>query len=360
MGRRANKTLIGAFVVGAIALAAAGVVVFGSGRFFSERVLWVMYFEGSVKGLNVGAPVSFRGVKLGSVTDIQMRFHSDLTIWIPVFIEIVPSRISGESGSPIHKILGKAERRRMRPWIMQQLIDRGLRARLETQSLVTGQLMVGLDFYPDKPARLVGDGTVPEVPTIPSSLAELSKTIEKLPLEELVNRVMLAVEGIEQLVSSPELKASLTNLNKTLKDTQDLVRTVNRRVDPLTDRIEATLGEYGELARHVGDRMGPVLVNLDQAVQDYGKLAQNVDGRVAPLISSIEETLKAARTALNTAQGTLASAQGIVGPDSPVVYELTNALREITSAARTIRIMADYFKRHPESLIRGAGGSKGR
>ncbi len=145
MSKPASKTLIGIFVLGAIALAVIGIVVLGSGKFFKETVGVVCYFEGDIKGLNVGSPVVFRGVKVGSVTNILLRFDPQtLDFKIPVFIEIEPDRI--ETIGPRGK---KGER-------MKPLIDKGLRAQLEMQSFVTGQLQIALNLLPDKPAKFVG------------------------------------------------------------------------------------------------------------------------------------------------------------------------------------------------------------
>ena len=139
MSKQANKTLIGAFVVGAVALAVIGVLVFSSGEFFTEKRTFVMYFEGSVKGLDEGAPVIFRGVRIGSVTNIILRADpNDLSITIPIFVEIEPERFE-MGGSRKHS---PEETSRI-------LIQRGLKAELEMQSLVTGKLIVALDFFPD-------------------------------------------------------------------------------------------------------------------------------------------------------------------------------------------------------------------
>ncbi|UCD34191.1 MAG: MCE family protein, partial [Nitrospiraceae bacterium] len=176
MSKQANKTAVGAFVLGAIALAVAGVLIFGSGKFFADTDKYVLHFEGSVKGLNTGAPVMFRGVKIGSVTDILLRYDPvDLSVHIPVIIEVDRSRFS--------RINTVKERRTS----INVLIERGLKAQLQLQSVVTGQLMVDLDFYPEDPVNLVGNNDIPyaEVPTIPSNLQKLTKTLEQLPLDEL-------------------------------------------------------------------------------------------------------------------------------------------------------------------------------
>ena len=203
MSRKANPTFIGAFVVGAVALVVAGVVIFGSGKFFTETRKFVMFFEGSVKGLNIGAPVAFKGVKVGSVKEIRLFLDDrDLTLKIPVYVELEPKRITQIQGGGDPQKLLKAKGVST---LIEFLVQEGLRAQLGMQSLVTGQLYVDLDFYHDKPLRMVGaEPGLPEIPTIASSLEELSKTVEKIPLEDLAQKLLAAIEGIDHFVNSPE------------------------------------------------------------------------------------------------------------------------------------------------------------
>src|SRR5215475_11276103 len=160
MGRRANPTVIGAFIIGAVALIVIGLLVLGRGHFFSDTRTFVLYFDGSIKGLNIGAPVEFQGVRIGSVTDIRViQIPKTSEFRTPVYIQIEVNRI-GEAQV-------KRSRAEQREYL-KSLIQRGLRAQLVAQSLVTGQLIVQLGFYPDTPIRLVGDDPdVPELPTMP-------------------------------------------------------------------------------------------------------------------------------------------------------------------------------------------------
>ena len=308
MSKQANKTLIGAFVVGAVALAVAGVAIFGSGKLFTKVNKYVLYFDGSIKGLSIGAPVIFKGVKIGSVTDIRVRIEGKVldNIRTPVFIEIEADRISKSSADPeLQKFIATAKTGK----VMEILVKRGMRAQLEVQSLVTGQLVVALDFHPDTPINLVGgDPKYMELPTIPSAMEEITKTIEELPLKDLVDKAMLTVEGIERLVNSPDLKGSISALHETL--------------------------------------------------QNANKLVQNVDREVKPLMSSVEKTSEAASAALEQAEKSLALTENVLAEDSPTLNELNKALRDISAAARSISALADYLQRHPESLLRGKGGSK--
>jgi paraquat-inducible protein B len=360
MSKPASKTLIGGFVVGAVVLVVAGVLIFGSGRFLTERINFVMYFEGSVKGLNVGGPVVFRGVKIGTVTDILLRYNpADMSVKIPVIIEIDPDRVDVIGGVP-----HEADPQRA----ISQLVERGLRARLQMQSLVTGQLMVELDFHLDKPVKLVGGDTgYPEIPTIPSPLKELSKRVEKVPIEEIFQKLLAAVEGIEGIVNSPEVKGIISSLNLAAEDISKLVRNIDGKIEPLASNIEdvgssieGTMGETRKLVRNINAQIKPLASSIKETAEDYGKLARNVDGQIAPLGSSIAETLEEVRAALDQGRKTLAVAEDALAEDSPLLYELDNVLKEVSAAARSIRLLADYLKRHPEALIKGKGRSGGK
>jgi paraquat-inducible protein B len=354
MAKQASKTLIGGFVVGAVALIVVGVLVFGSGKFFQERNRYVLFFSGSLKGLSVGAPVLFQGVQVGSVTDISLEANADdLTIQIPVTIEIEPKRFK--------LVRGKRKRRSDSYENLTLLIKRGLRAQLQQQSFVTGQLMIGLDFYPDTPVRLVGiDTEYPEIPTIPTPLEKLTKTLQDLPLEEVVNRVMSAVNGIEKLVNSPDLKASISSLNLALEDTRKLLQNIDSQIQPLASSVDKTLKEYSKAAQEVDKVVEPLGEVVEKTLTSYQKLAESVDEQVNPMISSLHATLKAARLALEQSQKMLATAGYTISEDSPTIYELNNSLREISAMARSIRQLADYLQRHPESLLSGKGTEGGK
>lgn len=350
MSKQASKTLIGGFVLGAVALVVVAVLVFGSGRFLTERLTYVLHFEGSVKGLNIGSPVLFRGVKVGTVKDIQLKADIEaVSVLIPVLVDIEPKRFLGYHRAEDSKVN------------LRRLIEAGLRARLELQSVVLGQLMVELDFHPDTPVKLVGDESgYPEIPTIQSGMQELARTIEKLPIDQLASKLTSAIAGIERAVNSPDVTESISNLNQTLKDIQNLVRNIDSRIEPLASSLEGTIQDYGKLARDVDEKVEPLASGVDNVLKDTRKLVRNIDGQVTPLLASINSTAKLADAALIQAEKTLSTLEGVAGNDSPVVYQLTNTMKELSSAARSIRNWASYLERHPEALIRGKSGSRGR
>jgi paraquat-inducible protein B len=359
MSKQANTTLIGVFVVGAVALLVAGVVIFSTGQFFKNTKKFVLFFQGSVKGLAVGAPVDFRGVKVGSVTDIKVLLdNSDLTLHIPVFIQIDPDRITEiVPGAGFEPALQKTESAD----IVDALVNQGLRAQLGMQSLVTGQLYVLLDFFPDKPIRLAGAKTgVPELPTVPSNLEELTKTFEKLPLDELANKAVSAIEGIEDFVNSPELKETVVALNQSVQQLHNLIRNVDARIEPLATNMNKTLTDARHLLVTIDGQIKPLAASLDQTVKDAGGLVRNINSHITPLTSTIETTFAATASAVKQAEKTFTSVDGVVGENSALRYDLTEALKEFTAAARSLRTLTDYLERHPESLLQGKDKHEGK
>jgi len=229
MSKKPNRTLIGIFVVGAVFLFVFGIIIFSSTKFFRKTQKYVLFFDGSVRGLSVGAPVTFRGVKLGSVKEISLVYdHKTDFTFIPVIIETEASRIKN---SPLRP--DKAS--------MQRLIDSGLRGRLETLSLITGQLAISLDFFPEKPARLRGlIKEYPEIPTIPSPLGELQKNIVDIPLKDISLNLQESVRSLNYALKESK-DAVLYDLETTLREVKEAARAVRILAEYLEQHPEAIL-----------------------------------------------------------------------------------------------------------------------
>ena len=339
MARQANSAVIGAFVIGAVLLAVAAVVALSDGRFWSHRTTYIAFFDGALDGLDVGAPVTFNGVRIGSVTDVRVVIEPDGTsIRTPVVFDIDARRLHNARG-------GKVALERD-PAGLEEVIRRGLRARLEMQSFVTGQRAVALNFYPDTPARFVGSRRYPEIPTIPSSFDTLTRTLQNLPIETLVTETTRAMRSVEALASAPEIRGSAAKLDRLLADADSLVRTVNGRVDPLATSVEQTAVAARTTMADAQAALAQITPAATAALAEYQALAQEARKAVDHTDTEIGSVAAAART-------TLADARTVLGDDSPVRDDLTNALREIAKAARSLRTLADYLDRHPEAIVTG-------
>jgi|YNPNPStandDraft_1061719.scaffolds.fasta_scaffold35865_2 paraquat-inducible protein B len=349
MSRGVSRSAIGGFVLGALALIVVGVGVLGSGKLFRRSQEFVMFFEGSVSGLNEGAPVVFRGVKIGSVKDIQLVFNPrDSSFRIPVIVELEPHRVTG-----VGKDMPPQEQ-------FKKLVESGLRAQLVTQSYVTGQLMISLDFLPEKPAEFKGDSTLPEIPTVPTVMQQLARKLEDLPLEEMVNKIVKSVDGIEALINSPELRGSLGSMEKALQELAELAKNLNSQVGPLASSLKDTIREYGKLAKETDAQVLRTSNAAQDAIRELGRLAQEVERAVSLVSMNLGRTLESADSAAEQARKSLDSIERITEENSPLVQGFTNAMEEMASAARSIRVLADYLSRHPEALLQGKGSPKGR
>jgi paraquat-inducible protein B len=306
-----------------LALAVIAVIIFGSGRFFGDKTIDVMYFEGSVKGLSVGSPVVFRGVRIGSVKDIVLQFDAkDMQLIIPVYVEIDFSKITPIQGWPAASDSDA---------YFKDLIAKGLRAQLEMQSLVTGQLMINIDFFPGTPVKFVGlDKKHREIPTIPSGLDQLLKEAQKIPLKDLVERALKTIESIDRTINSKDLAESLASLAEGLKEAKSVLRKVNNEMDPLLANLKDITGSAKEIAKN----------------------SEDVPNQIGQALASAQNTLK-------QAEMTLKSASGIASENSTVMIEVQNTMRELTKTSRSVRFLADYLQRYPESLITGKKTVKG-
>ena len=345
MGKQASRTVIGAFVVGAIALAVAGVLVFGSGKLLSKQARFVMFFDGSLKGLQVGAPVVMQGVKIGEVTDIYvMADPATLEFFTPVFVKIDPGKIRVAGQETTTWKMRKEEYSDY-----QALVKKGMKAQLVLQSYVTGQLWIGLGLYPDKPVRLVGMiKDVPEIPTIPPTLDELEKTIGELPVKQIVWKLDNVMTGIDRIVNSPEMQRTVVNLEKATGDIDRLVKRVDSQVEPLSSDVRRTLEEANKtLASAQG-----TLAQTEKTLA----FKEGVPGQVA---ENLLATLTSARIALDESRKALVAVQDFTSQSAYLGYEAGSTLEEMKSLSRSVRSLTDYLDRHPESLIRGKSPDKG-
>lgn len=351
MKRRTASVLIGAFVLGALAVAILFVVFLARSDFWVKKSVFVLNFDHSVSGLKEGAPVQFRGVRIGRVSDIRVVTNPQtMNVNMPVFIEIDPRRILWKDGQ------GEVEQ------LFSHLIDRGLRARIRVLSYITGQRMIELDVLPGTPRQMSRrELEHPEIPTVPSRLQELSRTLQELPLQELLTKLTSAVEGVERIVSSREVTRSLYDLSQTLRSARSLFATLGEHVPGMSRQLNATLGEAQGVILRADSQLKQLAEDLRKAsraaedafrqMEGTFSLEQGVSGELA---TSMRKALQAARSTLEQTEASLSAVEDMAG-DSELRFELASTLKEISSAARSIRSLAQYLERHPDALWRGKG-----
>ncbi|MFH2091809.1 MAG: MlaD family protein [Pseudomonadota bacterium] len=269
---------------------------------FIKKIAFLLFFEGSVRGLNVGAPVEFKGIKVGMVKDVRLEFNSkDNTFRIPVLIEIEPERVISQDLQLVSSF----------PQTLNLLVEQGLRARLQTGSLLTGQLYVELDMHPDTPIRLVNaDSPFPELPTIPANLEQMTTSVkrildnmEKMEIAKIGTELLKTLQGANKLIHKPELEQAMEDFQKSL---------------------------------HL---LSMVLHKLDQHVE--------------PVAVNLENAIGAGRKTLEKAQITLGLIDDVLEPGSPLQYRFIELSTEVEEMARSIRILVDMLERNPNAVIFG-------
>jgi paraquat-inducible protein B len=303
----------------------AAIVLFGSGRFFKETDHWVAFFPGSLRGLNVGSPVVFRGVQVGQVTDIIVNFNAaELSVNIPVIFETDPERFR-----PIGTTLIEDDKE-----MHLALVEQGLRAQLQLVSLVTGQLAINMDFYPDTPVNLFGVKNAQlgdnvrdwwEVPTISTPLQDLEKALGEINFKDMAEDISRAMDGIAKLASSPELHASILELKDTLIAFRSLAKNVDSKVEPLSTSLDQTL------------------VDVRAGIGDARKL----------MATDLKGALTSAKAALDNLDKTLVSIENLAEEGTQLRHEISVALTEVSAAARSVRVLADFIEQHPDAVLRG-------
>ena len=373
MSREANPKVIGAFVIGAMVLVLAGVLILGSGKFFTTRPRYVLYFDTSVAGLNAGAPVLLQGVRVGQVVSVQAEFDlKEKAVRIEVIIEVDSNAVSVVGGKLTEVGGGKG---------VELLVEQGMRGQLAMQSFITGQLYILFTFPPNVPLKHVKyGGEYPELPTVPSPIEKLTKKLENLNVQKLADSLTNTLEGVEKLINSPEILETIRTVEATAKDLRKLVQNANNKIDSIAsvaqetmrdtrklvqtavDKVE-TIGtgtntavqDVRQLISNLNNKIDALSASLDGAIQDARNLMKNVDGAVGPIKTELGETLKLAADALKEASLALKNIQTATSDNSPLRYKLLETLDRLSGAADSIRNWADYLERHPEALIRGKG-----
>ena len=308
---RANPKIVGGFIIGGTLLLLVAIAALVSGKFFTHSTTYVSFFPESVRGLQIGSPVTFRGVPLGQVTAIEaFMAPKDGGIDVEVTFQVNLDRIH-DPGGGTNQLQGMnaADAAKL-------LAEKGLRAELQSTSLVTGQLYIDLDFHPDQAPRLLDIPTrYPQIPTAPTKLQVLGDRIEKLataisdlPFDEIARNLSEALVAIRDVARAPEIRKAL-----------------------------AAAGSAGQdLSRTLG--------TVDRLVSDLRGKVNEVD--VRQVVSDLHRTLEAAEKGLVQVQSTLAGTSG-------AQREFSHTLSEISRAAAAIRTLADYLERNPSSLLVG-------
>ncbi len=324
MSKDISKTKVGAFVIGGIALFVLAIVSLGGKDIFADDIEYVLYFDGSVSGLSIGAPVVFRGVPMGQVKQILLVANArDEAVTIPVYIKINAASIAfAGAGEEDMDSASRAE-------LMRRMIQRGLRARLQMQSLITGQYNIELDFFPDTPARYHSANHAFEIPTVPSPLDQFQRTLARLPLENMAKSLNDALDGFARLTNSSDLHATFKAMRQTFENTAELTTNATS----IRNDLQRTLNAIGDTS-------------------------VTIDSQLPEAMTAFQLAMNGFAAAANELEQVLASTQKLVSPDSPTMRDVHNTLNEVSKAARSFKELTDMLEQQPESLLLGKGGKE--
>jgi len=314
------QTLVGAFVLGGVVLALAAIVLFGKFNLFNPPLRAAVVFEDSIAGLAVGAPVTFRGVRVGAVESIAIRFDpKSHTAFIPVIVRIEPdsAQVARETGQNSVNL--------------SALITRGLRAELNIQSFVTGQSAINLDFDPAAPAVVHPELTsLPEIPTRQSTIQRAKEQLSQLPLRELSDNTNATLQSLRGL--SEKLDADLPPLVESLRATSDrsaqLVETATQTIRSLQDKLDTTLANISQLA-----------VSGDRQLNERG-------AELHTLLTDATQTIEQAHEILG-------DVKSVTSSRATTRSNVESTLRDLSAAAASLRGFANDVEHNPQLLLTG-------
>ncbi|RZI83319.1 MAG: MCE family protein [Rubrivivax sp.] len=315
-----NALLVGGFVICSLVLIVLMLITVGGADLFAKQLKAVVYFQGSVRGLYVGAPVSFRGVKIGEVQSIGIQVDpQSLAARIPVMLTLGTDTLKmGADGEKLSNL--------------PDLVRRGLRARLIMQSVVTGQTGIDLDFKPKTPLVLVsgGTGTVPEIPATRDKLDAFIDQISELPLADIVQ----------------DLRRTVTTLEQTLKITQVAVESSGKQISAAASQAQQTMVVGAQALQAVQAQARTTLVSIQQ----LSDASREVVLKTQP---DLALTLKSTRDAAQAAQQAMDNVADFSAAGSPLRSDAEMAVHDLSMAARSLRSFADQLERQPNTLLFG-------
>jgi paraquat-inducible protein B len=318
--RADRQTTVGAFVLGGIILALAAVVLFGKFNLFNPSTRAVIVFQDSIGGLSVGAPVTFRGVRVGAVENIGIEFDPKTKVaYIPVTVRLEPgpALIGGKLGE---KDIGLAA-----------LITRGLRAELNIQSFVTGQSQIDLDFDPDSPSVLHADiATLPEIPTKQSALQKAREQLSQLPLRELAE-----------------------NANATLQSLRGLAEKLNSDLPPLADSLKATSDRSGQTVEAAGQAIKDVQDRLASTLSTISRVAASSGDQLDQRGADLHTLLTTSNQTMLQVRGLLGDLKSLTSDRAASRVNLESTLRDLAAAAAALRGFANDVEHNPQLLLTG-------
>lgn len=323
MSKNVNPTVVGLFIVSGLALGVAGLLLFGSSRLFSSTLECIAYFDQSLNGLDEGAPVKYRGVTIGTVKRVMVRFNQATNDYaMPVILELQPKLMKERLGDDPGEFLSERA--------LATRIPLGLRASLQTESFVTGLLYVDIRFSRRAP---------------PPAFHQLEKRYAELPTEPT------QIQQFMSNLASLDIKSVETNLNLLIRR---LDSSLGTKLDPLLGKLDAAVTDLqtAQISRGITNLLEDLAV-VRSTLEQYRALGERLERRIDPLADSVTHSLAEADRALGQVRGAAENLRLMLAPESTERHDFDLALQQLAGAAQSIATLVDFLKQHPNALITG-------
>jgi len=320
-----NALLIGGFVIFALAMIIVGVLWLSGNTLFRKQQEAMIFYKSNVTGLYVGAPVTFRGVSVGQVEEIGIEVDREsLTALMPVRIKLAADAL-------------RFGRHKETPVDLPTLVQRGLRARLVAQSFVTGQKSIELDFVPNTPSTLVGDGSKPEIPALAERFGALIDQVAELPLRDTVQEIRDTVK---------ELRDTLVSVQHTLEGAQTMLKSTAGELAQTGTESRVTL-------KAATDAIHAVQGQSDKTLAAITQLSDATRSTVLAAQPELQRTLAGTRDAAESARVAMNRVAEMTAPNASLRGDLDAAMRDLSQAARGLRDWSELLEEKPNAVIFG-------
>ena len=335
MSKQVSPTLIGSFFLAALGLVILAILMFGGSNYFEKKHQFVLFFheENNLNGLNIGAPVKLEGVKIGEVKEVALLLDENtLEIVKPVVIELNYSTVISDDDLDNDFVPKEGIEHKKS---VKNFIEKGLKAQLKSQSMLTGLLYIEFQFTPQDEVIMSGRNfrNLSELPTTTNATEDIKRQaqavvekIEKLPLEEIVEDLAVNMHEVKVILTSQSLKENRQGVNRSIKEMEKLLKNLN-------------------------DNFTPLMLNLNGTMKDTRVVVQEFSREIKPVLSSLEKTLNKATELLSESQYAVRSFEDLSSPEAP----LWQALEALKEAAESTKNLTDTLERNPESIIYGKG-----
>lgn len=396
---KTKSASIGAFVLGAVCLAVAMLILFGRGSVWAPEIVYRMYFDKSVKGLSVGAPVMFRGVRVGQVKAINMTLRRGSALPVPAeyanswpievmvalqpeplgldisFLEILPERWLRRWGI-------SDKREIVHEMFRKMITEQGMRAQLQSLSLLTGQLYIEFNLFPDDQSipvdKLEQEFASRVLPTRMSDFERLFLSLGSADISGYLDNLYVVLEDFSNFARQGGFRDILQNVHALSGNLNQMAKVGSLAIGPVSLQLSQVLTRADTVVATIDSELNPLLRELRGATRDLagggqaalgnlqtlsessrelvGRMNQVLaanEGNIEQILGNLARSSGELRQTIEEARGMVQQMQEGAAPDAPLRRGLSSVLDELNRAAVSIRNLSEFLHNNPESMLRG-------